>query len=215
MELLDPPQIKAVNIMPSSVWRRNLRCSLSFTAPRSGPVIRSTTSRRSPRVKAPSGSTGPRRKRTGAGSGRHGTSLLGHQDRLAWSRRLGDRRVRADLAARRMRRGTQKDIESLGSHRPDRRPRRRRQLSHLAGFRSQQPAERPPSRPSCSAWPSAPSPWKGPARVSTALARASQISRGRAGRRARGDALDQGRAGPPGHFQSRQDHSPLIRLTPS
>ena len=95
---------------------------------------------RSPRARARSASTGPRRRRTAAGCGRPGTKPTGP------SRPRGPARTRfaTDVCVPISRLAecvveTQKDIEALGPHRADRRPRRRRQLPHLAGVRPQQP----------------------------------------------------------------------------
>ena len=92
---------------PSSAWRRSRRCSWSSTAPRLGAATRSRTSRRDRREpRARSASTGPRRRRTAAGCGRRATSSTG-PSRSTWPGKdaLRHRRVRADLAARRMRGG--------------------------------------------------------------------------------------------------------------
>ena len=88
---------------------------------------------RSPRARAPSASTGPRRRRTAAGCGRRGTMPTGP------SRPPGPARTRfaTDVCVPISRLAecvveTQKDIEALGPHRADRRARRRRQLPHLS-----------------------------------------------------------------------------------
>ena len=70
--------------------------------PRPGRAVQGD--RREP--KARSASTGPRRRRTAAGCGRRATRSTGRSRRVvAGQGRAGDRRVRADLAARRMRGG--------------------------------------------------------------------------------------------------------------
>ena len=89
---------------------------------------RSSCSRRWPRPKARSASTGPRARRSAAGCGRRATTSTGRSVDVARQGCARDRRLRADLAARRVRARNPEGHRGVRPHRADRRPRRRRQL---------------------------------------------------------------------------------------
>ena len=86
--------------------RKRRCCSSNFTAPtRASPSSRSASAR-SPRNSAAARSIGRRGRRTARGSGRRVMTPIGRRCGLRpGSDRAGDRRLRADLAPRRMRHG--------------------------------------------------------------------------------------------------------------
>ena len=90
-------------------------------------------------------------------------------------RRGGDRRLRADFAAGRLRHRDRGRSEAAQPAVADRRPCRRRQFPLLAGVRRRQSPRRwRAARTSCIAWSSARRRWAAPAPASTASGRASR-----------------------------------------
>ena len=106
IELLDALQVRACNLYSKLVAAGNADAvSWNFTAPRRASPSSRSASARSRRSSAAGRSTGRPAPRTARGCGRRGTMPIGRQ-RAAAARHAGAvvRRLRADLAARRMRR---------------------------------------------------------------------------------------------------------------
>jgi FAD/FMN-containing dehydrogenase len=141
MELLDPPQIRAVNIYSKLGLRRKPTLFLEFHGTEAGARDQVEAFKAIAESEGRSASIGPRRRRTAAVCGRRGTMPTGPSRRRGRQGRVRHRRVRADLAAGRMRGRDAEGHRGPGPRRADRRPRRRRQLPHLAGVRPQQPKE--------------------------------------------------------------------------
>ena len=125
--------------------------------------------------------SGPRRRPVRLGEPSRGAQqavagaprrLLGGDGAAARRAAVRHRRLRADLAPRRLRRGDAARHRRAGPDRADRRPCRRRQLPRQPAGRHERRRPRS-SAPSASptGWRAAPSPWTAPAPASTASAR--------------------------------------------
>ena len=153
MELLDPPQIKAVNIHAKLGLEEKPTLFLEFHGTEAGArdQVEQLQGHRRERGRDPLrlGREGGGPPPPVEGSPRR---LLGRQDGVAGPGRVRHRCVRAGLAARRMRGRDAEGHRGAGPRRADRRPCRRRQFPHFAGVRPQRTPRRwRQSRPSSSA----------------------------------------------------------------
>ena len=174
IELADELQIRAINLYSKLDLPERPMLFVEFHGTEQASPSRPSASARSP----PSMAAAPfewatkpeERTQPVAGPPRR---LLGGARAAARREERCDRRLRADLAARRMRRGDAAGHRREPAARADRRACRRRQFPRRCRWStSTTPTRSRGRRASSSAWSSARSPWTAPAPASTASARA-------------------------------------------